>query len=88
MLRFDVDRLRLAARAGGAAMRRMTLRRMPGMTVTDLITIHEDDPGGSTDSQYWARVPIRVAQIFSSVMGEISNDRALPRQARGRSCCQ
>lgn len=52
MLRFDVDRLRLAARAGGAAMRRMTLRRMPGMTVTDLIPIHEDDPGGSTDSQY------------------------------------
>lgn len=47
MLRFDVDRLRLAARAGGAAM-----RRMPGMTVTDLIPIHEDDPGGSTDSQY------------------------------------
>lgn len=46
MLRFDVDRLRLAARAGGAAM-----RRMPGMTVTDLIPIHEDDPGGSTDSQ-------------------------------------
>lgn len=57
MLRFDVDRLRLAVRAGGAAMRRMTLRRMtlrrmPGMTVTDLIPIHEDDPGGSTDSQY------------------------------------
>lgn len=52
MLRFDVDRLRLAARAGGTAMRRMTRRRMPGMTVTDLIPIHEDDPGGSTDSQY------------------------------------
>jgi len=52
MLRFDVDRLRLAVRAGGAAMRRMALRRMPGMTVTDLIPIHEDDPGGSTDSQH------------------------------------
>jgi len=51
MLRFDVDRLRLAVRAGGAAMRRMAPRRMPGMTVTDLIPIHEDDPGGSTDSQ-------------------------------------
>lgn len=50
MLRFDVDRLRLAARAGGAAM-----RRMPGMTVTDLIPIHEDDPGGSTDSQHSTR---------------------------------
>lgn len=55
MLRFDVDRLRLAARAGGAAMRRMAPRRMPGMTVTDLIPIHEDDPGGSADSQYSMR---------------------------------
>lgn len=55
MLRFDVDRLRLAVRAGGAAMRRMALRRMPGMTVTDLIPIHEDDPGGSADSQYSMR---------------------------------
>ena len=55
MLRFDVDRLRLAARAGGAAMRRMAPRRMPGMTVTDLIPIHEDDPGGSTDSQHSTR---------------------------------
>ena len=88
MLRFDVDRLRLAVRVGGAAMRRMALRRMPGMTVTDLIPIHEDDPGGSTDLQYQARVPIRVVQIFSSVMEAISNDRALRRQARGRSCCQ
>ena len=88
MLRFDVDRLRLEARAGGAAMRCMAPRRMPGMTVTDLIPIHEDDPGGSTDSQYQARVPIRVVQIFSSVMEAISNDRALRRQARGRSCCQ
>ncbi len=51
MLRFDVDRLRLAVRAGGAAMRCMASRRMSGMTVTDLIPIHEDDPGGSTDSQ-------------------------------------
>ena len=32
-------------------MRRTALRRMPGMTVTYLIPIHEDDPGGSTDSQ-------------------------------------
>ena len=88
MLRFDVDRLRLAVRAGGAAMRRTALRRMPGMTVTDLIPIHEDDPGGSTDSQCQARVPIRTARIFSSVMEAISNDRALRRQARGRSCCQ
>lgn len=88
MLRFDVDRLRLAVRAGGAAMRRTTRRRMPGMTVTDLIPIHEDDPGGSTDLQYQARVPIRAARIFFSVMEAISNDRALPRQARGRSCCQ
>ena len=55
MLRFDVDRLRLAVRVGGAAMRRMALRRMPGMTVTDLIPIHEDDPGGSTDSQHSTR---------------------------------
>ena len=52
MLRFDIDRLRLAVRAGGAAMRRMAPRRMPGMTVTDLIPIHEDDPGGSADSQH------------------------------------
>jgi len=50
MLRLDVDRLRLAVRAGGAAM-----RRMPGMTVTDLIPVHEDDPGGSADSQYSTR---------------------------------
>lgn len=88
MLRFDVDRLRLAVRAGGAAMRCMVPRRMPGMTVTDLIPIHEDDPGGSTDSQCQARVSIRAARIFSSVMEAISNDRALRRQARGRSCCQ
>ena len=88
MLRFDVDRLRLAVRAGGAAMRCMVPRRMPGMTVTDLIPIHEDDLGGSTDSQCQARVPIRAARIFSSVMEAISNDRALRRQARGRSCCQ
>ena len=50
MLRFDVDRLRLAVRAGGAAMRRMAPRRMPGRTVTDLIPIHEDDQGGSADT--------------------------------------
>ena len=55
MLRFDVDRLRLAVRVGGAAMRCMAPRRMSGMTVTDLIPIHEDDPGGSTDSQYSTR---------------------------------
>ena len=55
MLRFDVDRLRLAVRVGGAAMRRMALRRMPGMTVADLIPIHEDDPGGSADSQHSTR---------------------------------
>ena len=55
MLRFDVDRLRLAVRVGGAAMRRTALRRMPGMTVTDLIPIHEDDPGGSADSQHSTR---------------------------------
>ena len=36
-------------------MRRMAPRRMPGMTVTDLIPIHEDDPGGSADSQYSMR---------------------------------
>ena len=57
MLRFDVDRLRLAVRAGGTAMRRMAPRCMPGMTVTDLIPIHEDDPGGSADSQYSTRGP-------------------------------
>ena len=40
-------------------MRRTAPRHMPGMTVTDLIPIHEDDPGGSTDSQ-WGRAHVLV----------------------------
>ena len=57
MLRLDIDHLRPRGACGRRGHEMHGSEAHAGDDGTDLIPVHEDDPGGSADSQYSTRGP-------------------------------